>query len=186
MPGGWVARVARHLELPAEAFGVTRLVVGRDRIDVENHRGRVAFSPQEVVFRMDAGTAAVAGEALRLRTYRRIAALTSTAERDELQRELEDRFGPLPRPVENLLDYAVLKAVAERLAVAAVERRGDRIAVRFHQQTPVEPQRIVELVRRGNGMRLDPAGVLWLVAERDGRNLARQVTNLLLQLQPER
>ena len=66
MPGGWVARVARQLELPAEAFGVTRLVVGRDRIDVENHRGLVAFSPQEVVFRMDAGTAAVAGEALAL------------------------------------------------------------------------------------------------------------------------
>lgn len=128
----------------------------------------------------------IPGEALRLRTYRRIAALGSTAERDELQRELEDRFGPLPRPVENLLDYAVLKAVAERLAVAAVERRGDRIAVRFHEQTPVEPQRIVELVRQGNNLRLDPAGVLWLRAERNGRNLAQQVTNLLLQLQPER
>jgi transcription-repair coupling factor (superfamily II helicase) len=128
----------------------------------------------------------IPSEALRLRVYRRIAALASAAERDELQRELEDRFGPVPRPVENLLDSAVLKAVAERLAVAAVERRGDRIAVRFHEQTPVEPRRIVELVRRGNGLRLDPAGVLWLATERGGSNPARQLTNLLLQLQPER
>ena len=32
--------------------------------------------------------------------------------------ELGDRFGPPPPAVENLLDYAVLKALAEKLLVA--------------------------------------------------------------------
>ncbi len=128
----------------------------------------------------------IPGEALRMRTYRRIAAISTPAEREELHHELEDRFGPVPRPVENLLDYAVLKAAAERLQVAAIDRRGDRVAIRFHEQTPVEPRRVVELVRQGNGLRFDPAGVLWTETRRSAGSLPGQLTKLLLQLQPGR
>lgn len=67
MQARWLARLARHLELPAEAFGVTRLVVvGQDRVEVENHRGLVAFSSREVVLRTDAGRVRVDGENLTL------------------------------------------------------------------------------------------------------------------------
>lgn len=63
----WAARLARHLELPEEAFGITRLVVvGRDRVEVENHRGLIAFSPREVVLRTRTGRVLVGGENLSL------------------------------------------------------------------------------------------------------------------------
>ena len=50
---------------------------------------------------------------LRLRTYKRIAGIADEADREEVNNELTDRFGP-PPPVGNLLDYALLKGLAER------------------------------------------------------------------------
>jgi transcription-repair coupling factor (superfamily II helicase) len=128
-------------------------------------------------------------ENVRLRTYQRIAAVTSEGQRDEVARELEDRFGPLPRAVENLLDYALLKSVCERLGVAAVERRHDQIAVKFYEQTPVRPERLVALVRANasRGTRLDPSGVLWLPVKSAGpapnASAAAVTRNVLLQLE---
>jgi transcription-repair coupling factor (superfamily II helicase) len=127
----------------------------------------------------------VPGENLRLRTYKRIAGVTSDRERDEVLQELRDRFGAPPRGVEQLLDYAVLKAICERLLLASVERRGNQVAFRFHPQTPVAPERLVRVVKAGAGLRLDPGGVLWLdLGDRakDG-GVTAAVRNVLLELQ---
>jgi len=125
----------------------------------------------------------IPSESLRLRTYKRIAAIASEAEREEVRRELEDRFGPLPAAVEHLLDYAVLKALCERLLVASVERRGPQVAITFHTQTPLRPEQVVHLVKTRRGLRLDPGGVLWMNLEREKGSLTEGVRNVLLQLQ---
>jgi len=129
----------------------------------------------------------VPSENLRLRTYKRIAAVTGDVERHELLREFEDRFGPPPQAVRNLLDYAVLKAVCEKLLVASVERRGAHVGIKFHDQTPVRPENVVRLLRRrsGQGLRLDPSGVLWMewVHRGEPGNVTEAVQNVLLQLQ---
>ena len=108
----------------------------------------------------------IESENLRLRIYKRIAGVTSDAERDEVRRELEDRFGPPPSAVESLLDYAVLKAMAEKLLVASVDRRGDQVAIKFYDDTPLGPERLVKLIRKHRDMRLDPDGSA--VAELEG------------------
>jgi transcription-repair coupling factor (superfamily II helicase) len=125
----------------------------------------------------------IESENLRLRTYKRIAGVGSDEERQEVLRELEDRFGAAPPAVGNLLDYAVLKALCERLLVSAVERRGDQVAVRFYEQTPVRPEPVVRLLRGGNGLRLDPSGVLWVSWRREEGGPVEAVRRVLLQLQ---
>jgi transcription-repair coupling factor (superfamily II helicase) len=120
---------------------------------------------------------------LRLRTYKRIAGITSEAERDEVRRELEDRFGSLPRAVENLLDYAVLKGLCEKLLVASVERHGEQVRIKFHAQTPLRPEHVVRVVCVRPGMRLDPSGVLQMSVARGQGSLAEGIRNVLLQLQ---
>jgi transcription-repair coupling factor (superfamily II helicase) len=121
----------------------------------------------------------IESENLRLRMYKRISGVTSETERDEVRRELEDRFGPPPPAVGNLLDYAVLKALAEKLFVASVDRRGDQVAIKFYDDTPLGPERLVKLIGKRRGMRLDPSGVLWL----DWKGDVGTVRNVLLQLQ---
>ncbi|HEX5426161.1 MAG TPA: transcription-repair coupling factor [Candidatus Acidoferrales bacterium] len=134
----------------------------------------------------------IESENLRLRIYKRIAEVKSDGERSEVRKELEDRFGPPPPAVENLLDYAVLRGLAEKLLVATVDRRGDQVAIKFYDDTPLGPERVVKLIRKRRDMRLDPSGVLWLDWRRVSstpKNDASQsgiigaVRNVLLQLQ---
>jgi transcription-repair coupling factor (superfamily II helicase) len=122
-------------------------------------------------------------ENLRLRIYKRISGVTSEDERVEVQRELQDRFGPPPPAVSNLLDYAMLKAQAEKLWVASIDRRGDQIAIKFYDDTPLVPERLVKLIRKRRDMRLDPNGVLWLGWKGDKGGPMGVVRNVLLQLQ---
>jgi transcription-repair coupling factor (superfamily II helicase) len=125
----------------------------------------------------------IESENLRLRIYKRIAGISTDAERVEVRRELQDRFGPPPAAVENLLEYAVLKALAEKLLVASIERRGDQVAVKFYEETPIGPERLVRVVRKQRGLRLDPSGVLWLEWKRDGGSVTAAIRNVLLPLQ---
>jgi transcription-repair coupling factor (superfamily II helicase) len=125
----------------------------------------------------------IESENLRLRIYKRIAGVASEAERVEVARELDDRFGPPPPAVANLLEYAVVKALAEKLLVATVDRRGDQIAIKFYNDTPVGPERIVKLIHKRRDMRLDPSGVLWIGWKSSKGTAMDAVRNVLLQLQ---
>jgi len=125
----------------------------------------------------------IAGEALRLRTYKRIAGVATEQERSAVQSELTDRFGPLPPSVENLLEYAVLKSACERLQISSVERRGSEITFKFHPTTPVQPESVVRLVSRREGARLEPSGVLVAPAEGGREGVAETVRNVLLHLE---
>jgi len=125
----------------------------------------------------------IENESSRLRVYKRIAGVASEETRQEVLAELRDRFGPPPRAVENLLEYALLKALAEKLSVAAIDRRGDRVAIRWHEETPVRPEKLVKIIRSRKDMRLDPTGTLWLEWKRQPEGIAEAMRNVLLELQ---
>jgi transcription-repair coupling factor (superfamily II helicase) len=123
----------------------------------------------------------IPSENLRLRTYKRISSISSDEEKQDVRKELEDRFGAPPTSVDNLLDYAVLKSVAERLRISAVERQGSRVAIRFYPETPIDPAAIVSVVRSRKGVKLDPSGVLWMELTR-GEPVVAALRNVLLSL----
>jgi transcription-repair coupling factor (superfamily II helicase) len=108
--------------------------------------------------------------------------VASDQEKQDVARELEDRFGPPPQSVENLLEYAVLKFMCERLRISAVERQGSRIAIRFHPETPLDPATLVKVVRSREGIRMDPSGVLWVELTR-GEPAIPGLRNVLLGLE---
>jgi transcription-repair coupling factor (superfamily II helicase) len=124
----------------------------------------------------------IPSENLRLRTYKRISSIATEEEKQDVRRELADRFGALPATVENLLEYAVLKSMCERLRISAVERQGNRIAIRFHPETTLDPAALVKVVRSRKGIKLDPSGVLWLETTR-GESVPGALRNVLLGLQ---
>ena len=124
----------------------------------------------------------IPSENLRLRTYKRISSIANEEEKQDVRRELEDRFGAPPATVDNLLEYAVLKSMCERLRISAVERQGNRIAVRFHPETTLDPAILVKVVRSRKGIKLDPSGVLWMEVTR-GESVPGALRNVLLGLQ---
>jgi transcription-repair coupling factor (superfamily II helicase) len=123
----------------------------------------------------------IPSENLRLRTYKRISSIASDEEKQDVRKELEDRFGTPPSTVDNLLEYAVLKSMCERLRISAVERQGSRIAIRFHPETTIDPAALVSVVRSRKGIKLDPSGVLWMEVTR-GEPVPAAVRNVLLSL----
>jgi transcription-repair coupling factor (superfamily II helicase) len=126
----------------------------------------------------------IPSENLRLRTYKRISSVATEEEKQDVQKELEDRFGPLPKSVQNLLEFAELKSMSERIRIASVERQGSKIALRFHSEASLEPAAVVKVVRSRKGIKLDPSGVLWMELER-GEPVVAALRNVLLGLRGE-
>jgi transcription-repair coupling factor (superfamily II helicase) len=124
----------------------------------------------------------IPSENLRLRTYKRISSVATEEEKQDVRKELADRFGELPPSVDNLLEYAVLKSMSERLRISAIERQGSRVTMRFHPETPLDPAALVSVVRSRKGVKLDPSGVLWMEVVR-GEPVQAAVRNVLLSLQ---
>jgi transcription-repair coupling factor (superfamily II helicase) len=123
----------------------------------------------------------IPSENLRLRTYKRISSISTDEEKADVRKELEDRFGTPPISVDNLLEYAVLKSMSERLRISSIERQGSKIAIRFHPETPIDPAALVSVVRSRKGIKLDPSGVLWMESTR-GEQVSAAVRNVLLSL----
>ncbi|MEW6286200.1 MAG: transcription-repair coupling factor [Chloroflexota bacterium] len=73
----------------------------------------------------------IADQDLRLRLYRRIADLRDETEIEALASEFNDRFGPLPEMVENLLYQMRVKLRAERAGLASVNWEGGQIVLRY-------------------------------------------------------
>jgi transcription-repair coupling factor (superfamily II helicase) len=101
-------------------------------------------------------------ELQRLRIYKQIASTRSESEVDGLSRELEDRLGELPLSVRNLLEYARLRILGRARGVTAIERTANGIDIRFHETARIDPERVVELVGRGEGLTFAPPATLRL------------------------
>jgi len=101
-------------------------------------------------------------ESQRLRVYKRIAGAATDEERQRIRQEMEDRYGPVPEGVANLLDYSALKMAAEQIRVESIERRQDRVWLKFSEGAQVDPGRLMELVRATPGAEFTPAGMLKL------------------------
>ena len=99
-------------------------------------------------------------ETQRLRTYKHISTLRSDAEVAEMRAELEDRYGVLPEEVEHLMEYARLRLAADRCVVKLIERQKEGVIIQFHEKTPIQPKRLVEVISREPGISLTPDGHL--------------------------
>jgi transcription-repair coupling factor (superfamily II helicase) len=87
----------------------------------------------------------------RLALYRRLASLERLAEIDDLRAELADRFGPLPRAAEVLLDVIGLRVRARALGIERIEVRGGRAFLTFAPTTAVDPERLLALIKQSGG-----------------------------------
>ena len=94
-------------------------------------RRRPAARPVRVDARVDAYVPAsyVAAEALKIDLHRRIALAEDEDELRELVSATEDRYGPLPEPVENLFAIQEAKLKLARLGADYLVFRGGRVTV---------------------------------------------------------
>ncbi len=95
----------------------------------------------------------------RLRTYKRISSAQSEEELSDIHAEIEDRYGPQTKSVENLFEYARLRREASRLRILSIDREGDRLTVKFSEQAKIDPDKLISLVSSSDAS-FTPSGVL--------------------------
>jgi transcription-repair coupling factor (superfamily II helicase) len=94
-------------------------------------QARVAARPVRVDARVDAYVPAayIASEPLKIDLHRRLALVESDDELRELRAATEDRYGPLPEPVESLFAIQEAKLKLARLGADYLVFRGGRATV---------------------------------------------------------
>ena len=75
----------------------------------------------------------VAKEELRLEAYRRLAAITTAGQVDDIRTEWEDRYGPLPPAAEALLTVGYLRAECHRLGINDIVMSADQARLAPHR-----------------------------------------------------
>jgi transcription-repair coupling factor (superfamily II helicase) len=110
----------------------------------------------------------VTDENQRLRAYKRIAQAIDLAEREKVEQELADRYGPVPDDVRHLLRYSGIKTAAEKIGIEAIDRRHTVLNVKFHEETRVDGEKLMALVSGTPGAQFTPAGVLRLPVDGNG------------------
>src|SRR3984957_78868 len=96
----------------------------------------------------------------RLQMYKRVARVETESQLTDVAAELEDRYGPPPPAVRNLLDYASLKLLCIRVGVNAIERKRDFVTLKFRQEATVDPERLARFVSAQRGAQFTPDGML--------------------------
>ncbi len=88
----------------------------------------------------------IANEYRKLDLYKRIAAIRTEEERDEMLDELIDRFGTPPQPVQNLLTVSLLRETAHALYMTEIKETPAGISFAFYEQAPIDPAKIPDVV----------------------------------------
>jgi transcription-repair coupling factor (superfamily II helicase) len=96
----------------------------------------------------------------RLRMYKRVAGIETESQLSDVGSELEDRYGPPPQAVRNLLDYASLKLLCIRVGVNAIERKREAVTFKFRQNATVDPEQLARFVSAQRGAQFTPDGML--------------------------
>jgi transcription-repair coupling factor (superfamily II helicase) len=99
----------------------------------------------------------------RLQMYKRVARVETESQLTDVAAELQDRYGPPPPAVRNLLDYASLKLLCMKVGVNAIERKRDFITLKFQQTAAVDPEQLARFVSAQRGAQFTPDGMLKFV-----------------------
>jgi transcription-repair coupling factor (superfamily II helicase) len=102
----------------------------------------------------------IAEENQRLRMYKRIAAVETESQLNDVAAELQDRYGEPPPAVRNLLDYASLKLLAIDVGAVVIERKRDFMTIKFRPNAAIDPEKLAQFVSTHRGGQFSPDGTL--------------------------
>ncbi|MCL2664079.1 MAG: transcription-repair coupling factor [Defluviitaleaceae bacterium] len=81
-------------------------------------------------------------EMQKLEAYKKIALIENEGDLSDIQEEIEDRFGDLPRPVQLLLDIALLKAGLHSIGVVGVKQKQKGLIITFKANASCDPNKL--------------------------------------------
>ncbi|OON91411.1 MAG: transcription-repair coupling factor, partial [Epulopiscium sp. Nele67-Bin002] len=78
-------------------------------------------------------------EVQKLDIYKKIALIRTEKDLDNIVDEMQDRYGDLPQSVYNLVDIALIKAIANDLEISLISHNQHMIMIRFNEVVHLDP-----------------------------------------------
>ena len=88
----------------------------------------------------------IVNEVQKLDIYKRIASVENTTESEEMRGELLDRFGAVPKSVENLLRIALIRVQAHQIYITEIKGKNERIQIYMKPDANIDPSKIPALL----------------------------------------
>ncbi len=84
----------------------------------------------------------------RLIMYKRIASAKNAEALRDLRVEMIDRFGLLPKPVNNLFETTDLKQIAQKLGILKLDMSDEGGRILFNEKPNIDPMKILQIVQK--------------------------------------
>ncbi len=94
----------------------------------------------------------------RMLMYKKIAGIRTMEEYYDMQEELEDRYGDLPKSVQLLLEVVLVKAEAHTLGIRSISRKHGNLLLEFQPKPNLNPERLMQLITKEKGKYFFTAG----------------------------
>ncbi len=109
----------------------------------------------------------------RIEIYKKIAGIRCDEDRLEVEDEMIDRFGDIPRQAKNVIEVASLKAKANSNGIYELSQKGENLALKF-ERNKIDLQKVLELDKK------HPSQVKFIPTERPVINYKIKDKNKLL------
>ena len=93
----------------------------------------------------------IVNEAQKLDIYKRIASLENESECEEMRKELRDRFGNIPKSVENLIQITLIRVMAHKRYVTEIKGKVGHVTFYMEPYAPVRVERLPMLLEKYKG-----------------------------------
>ncbi len=129
----------------------------------------------------------IVNEFQKLDIYKRIASIENHAESEDMREELLDRFGEIPRSVDNLLRIALIRVQAHKLYMSEIRGKNEAILFQMNEDAGIRTDGIPDLLKKYPKLSFQTKGVPQFrfrykkcgMVERDAERLLEATEELL-------
>ena len=94
----------------------------------------------------------ITNEFEKLNMYKKISAITSAEDLEDIENELKDRFGPVPDVTENLLKVALLKARAHAVYITEISGSRSEFKISMYKTAPIDTYKLFGFLKDVNDL----------------------------------
>ncbi|WP_352399499.1 transcription-repair coupling factor [Anaerotignum sp.] len=119
----------------------------------------------------------------RMELYKKIANVRTQEAYFDIQEEMEDRYGDLPKSVQTLLEIVLIKAEARSLGISSIVQKRGNIVIEFRSDAKTDPIKLTKIISEGRGKYLFTAGAnpyLTLKLQKDKENKSLEEIKFIL------
>ncbi len=127
----------------------------------------------------------IQNEEQKLEMYKKISLINGKEDFYDVQEELEDRFGTMPKSVSNLIEIAYVKALAHNIGSDNIVQKSNKVLIYFRPDAGVNTEKLISIVAASRGRILFTANggepyVTYTVC--DDKNILNELKDFILQI----